>query len=197
MIFSTAGVADAQLRAALAAGDAEYERQTKSQEPRELTTDLGVDNFFEAEERLLERIPAHVRAYESITERELLEYVVRWKHPADVGRVRDADPSLVSAVTERAFRAASAREAIEALTDLEEVTTSTASAVLTFANPARYTVMDRRSTTGLRDLGYWELACEADAEHYDAYCLRCHELSQRTGLSLREVGRGLYVVGGE
>jgi len=66
-----------------------------------------------------------------------------------------------------------------------------------FAHPHRYTVMDPRATMALETLGYWTGDTAAVDEQYESYCLRCHELSQQTGLPLRDVDRALYILGGE
>jgi len=48
----------------------------------------------------------------------------------------------------------------------------------------------------LETLGYWTGDTAAVDEQYESYCLRCHELSQQTGLPLRDVDRALYILGG-
>jgi len=110
---------------------------------------------------------------------------------------RENSAEQIAAVTSQAFQMNSAPDAIAKLSELTGVADSIAGAIIMFANPTRYTVMDPRATKALAELGYWNLDQEATSKHYEEYCLRCHELSDRTGLSLRDVDRALFMLGGE
>ena len=175
----------------------EYERRTKTQSPPTLTQNLDVENFWAAEEELLTQIPTHVEEHGHVEDKELLENIVLWKFPVVIGNIRENTSTQIRTVTERAFQAESARDAIQVLNGLQGVADSIAGAILMFAYPHRYTVMDPLATNALAALGYWSGETAAVAEQYESYCLRCHELSQQTGLSLRDVDRALYILGGE
>ena len=197
MVFTPTSPTDAELRATLSQARVAYEQETTTQSPPILTENLDAETLWEAENRLLERVPAHVSEHGCIEDRELLENVVLWKFGPGVGMIRDVPPADVAAVTRRALQSDTAPAAIEILGELDGIADSMAGAVLTFVNPQRYTVMDPRATRALSDLGFWALDHAANADQYETYCLRCQELGNRTGLSLRDVDRALFVLGGE
>lgn len=186
-----------ELRTTLREARTEYERRTTAQSPPTLTKNLDVETFWAAEEELLTQIPTHIKEYGHIEDKELLESIVLWKFPVVIGSIRENPPTQITTVTERAFQAERARDAIQILNELHGVADSIAGAILMFAHPHRYTVMDPRATEALKALGYWDGETAAVEELYEPYCLRCHELSQQTGLSLRDVDRALYILGEE
>jgi hypothetical protein len=185
-----------ELSTILTAARLEYKEETKTQSPPILTENLGVENFWEAEKRMLERIPAHISEHGRFEDRELLEDIVLWKFSPGVGRIRDISPERVEEISQRAFESDSVSEALSTLAELNGIGPSMAGTVLTFTNPDRYTVMDPRATSALRSLGFWSSSSEATVDQYEHYCLRCQELSQRSGLSLRDVDRALYIIDG-
>jgi hypothetical protein len=185
---------DDELRSILTTARDEYEVQTKDKSPSILTENLGVENFWEAEEKMLKLISAHISENGGFKNRELLENIVLWKFAPAVGNIRDLSTDRVYEESERAFTANTASEAMSVLSELDGIAASMAGAVLTFANPDRYTVMDPRATTALTSLGYWNSPCEASVDLYETYCLRSHQLSQQTDLPLRAVDRALYII---
>ncbi|MCG1008192.1 hypothetical protein [Halorubrum lacusprofundi] len=185
------------LTATLREARSEYERQTRAQAPPTLLKNLDVQNFWAAEEELLTQVPEHIEEHGYIEDKELLENIVLWKFPVVIGNIRENTPAQIATVSEHAFQAESARKAIQKLNELQGVADSIAGAILMFAHPHRYTVMDPRATMALETLGYWTGDTAAVDEQYESYCLRCHELSQQTGLPLRDVDRALYILGGE
>ena len=185
------------LTATLREARSEYERQTRAQTPPTLTQNLDVQNFWAAEEELLTQVPNHIEKHGRIEDKELLENIVLWKFPVVIGNIRENTTAQIATVSERAFQAESACDTIQMLNELQGVADSIAGAILMFAHPHRYTVMDPRATKALETLGYWDGDTAAVAEQYEQYCLRCHELSQQTGISLRDVDRALYILGGE
>ncbi|WP_147435637.1 hypothetical protein [Halobellus sp. Atlit-38R] len=186
-----------ELTATLREARSEYERRTRAQSPPTLTQNLDVENFWAAEEELLSYVPNHIKQHGHIEDKELLENIVLWKFPVVIGNIRENTPAQIATVSKRAFQAGNARDAIQELNELQGVADSIAGAILMFAHPHRYTVMDPLATNALAALGYWAGDTAAVAEQYESYCLRCHELSQQTGLSLRDVDRALYILGGE
>ncbi|MDL0126669.1 hypothetical protein [Halobacterium salinarum] len=186
-----------ELTATLREARSEYECRTRAQSPPTLTQNLDVDNFWAAEEELLSNVPNHIKQHGHIEDKELLENIVLWKFPVVIGNIRENTPAQIASVSKCAFQAENARDAIQELNELQGVANSIAGAILMFAHPHRYTVMDPRATEALETLGYWTGDTAAVDEQYESYCLRCHEVSQQTGLSLRDVDRALYILGGE
>ncbi|MDL0126340.1 hypothetical protein PNQ92_13110 [Halobacterium salinarum] len=191
------GQPDGDLTATLREARDEYERRTRAQSPPTLTQNLNVENFWAAEEELLTYVPNHIKKHGHIEDKELIENIVLWKFPVVIGNIRENTPAQIATVSKRAFQVENARDAIQKLNELQGVADSIAGAILMFAHPHRYTVMDPRATKALETLGYWTGDTVAVDEQYESYCLRCHELSQQTGLSLRDVDRALYILGGE
>ena len=194
MISNTAAYADDELYSILTEARNEYEVKTKEQTPPTLTENLNVENFWEAEEQMLEIISDHISEHGGFQNRELLEDVVLWKFSPGVGRIRDLPSKRVYEISKQAFSADKASEAMAVLSELDGIAASMAGAILTFVNPHRYTIMDPRATNALTSLGYWNYPCEASVDRYETYCLRCQEISRKTGLSLRAVDRALYVI---
>lgn len=74
------------------------------------------------------------------------------------------------------------------------ISTATATVLLTFWRPDAYTVMDRRALASLASADYWDGDSEATIEEYPEYLTRCHLIANETGLSLRDVDRGLWAI---
>jgi len=197
MITATTDTTDPELRTLFSEARTAYEQLTTGRSPPTLTENLDVEDFWEAETKLLNDIPAHIDSYGHIENKELIENVVLWKSSRVISMFRENSAEQIAAVTSQAFQMNSAPDAIAKLSELTGVADSIAGAIIMFANPTRYTVMDPRATKALAELGYWNLDQEATSKHYEEYCLRCHELSDRTGLSLRDVDRALFMLGGE
>ncbi|WP_256546696.1 hypothetical protein [Halobellus inordinatus] len=187
---------DTDLRKQFQENRDKYEQLTAERAPPELTELLDVSTFWDAEVQLLDRVPHHISQHGYIKNKRLLEAIALWKFPIAVGKIRENPEDQISAVTEKAFRADTAEDAIATLSELSGVGDSIAGTILMFTNPQRYTVMDPRATGALAKFGYWNRKQAATRNYYEDYCLRCHELSQRTGFSLRDVDRALFIAGG-
>jgi len=154
------------LTATLREARSEYERQTRAQAPPALLKNLDVQNFWAAEEELLTQVPEHIEEHGYIEDKELLENIVLWKFPVVIRNIRENTPAQIATVSEHAFQAESARKAIQKLNELQGVADSIAGAILMFAHPHRYTVMDPRATMALETLGYWTGDTAAVDEQY-------------------------------
>lgn len=196
-MLSPGAPSDKELKRTINLSRNKYKEQTKEQKPEKLTKALSVSTFWEAENKLLEQVPAHIAKHGRFADRDLLESIALWKFPIAVANIREVSDERIESVTKQAFDEDCAGPAIQQLCQLNGIGHSIAGAILMFVNSHRYTVMDPRATAALSDLGYWDLATEARQEQYETYCLRCQELSQRTGHSLRNVDRALFILGGE
>lgn len=75
-----------------------------------------------------------------------------------------------------------------------------ASAVLTAADPIRFTVMDTRAIKSLAFLGKWSIDAQgsvASYRHWLDYLDQCRGLAMLSGMDLREVDRALYEAAGK
>jgi len=141
------------------------------QEHRHLNTtqEPGRRIFGLLKKELLTQVPEHIEEHGYIEDKELLENIVLWKFPVVIGNIRENTPAQIATVSEHAFQAESARKAIQKLNELQGVADSIAGAILMFAHPHRYTVMDPRATMALETLGYWTGDTAAVDEQYESY----------------------------
>lgn len=180
------------LRDRLVAGRESYERRTRSRCPEQLTSLLGVDSFWAAERKLLASLPDRFQTDGRIDRPQDLEAIVLWNTPRSVGLVRENSRPDVQRVTEAAFAEDSPEAKLATLTELEGIGPSIATAVLTFSDPESYTPMNAPATTALQTYGRWSGSTGATIAEYESYITVCREIAASTGLSLRDVDRGLY-----
>lgn len=183
-----------ELNSILTQARKEYETNTKQRTPKKLTNNLSVENFWEAENQLLQQVPSHVNNNGCIADANIFRNIIKWKSPRVQGYTRDLSTNEIKNITKQALKHNRANNILDIFTKLRGVGPSVASAILMYVNPDRYTVMDPRATAGLSNLGYWELPNEASTELYQTYCLRVQELSQKSTLSLRDVDRALFEI---
>ena len=141
------------------------------------------------------------------------ERVVEWKQERGFGKVvRDQNSEeSIREVTRLAFASDTPSEAIDCLVNSERgglkgVQYSTASALLTFHDSTKYTIIDPRAWAALfrlfkahnLELGKseWEYDREEiNGDIYGNYVSLCKKAAQIHHLSLREMDRALYTLG--
>ena len=138
------------------------------------------------DQHVLEDVSPAVRARGNYTREELLA-VCRWKSPRVSGLVTRNSDADIEELTGVALGAPE-RLRHRVLTLLEGVGVPVASALLMVSDPESFTVIDFRSLHALRAHG--ELADDRPA--YFPYVLRCREIAQRVGTTLRELDRALW-----
>ncbi|MFQ6059880.1 MAG: hypothetical protein ACE5KV_01100 [Thermoplasmata archaeon] len=108
-------------------------------------------------------------------------------------------PQDIGRTTRLAFRERDVRKKLTILSEgLLGVANRTASAILMFHNPRRYTVMDEFAWTVLHEFGFLdEPPSYYGAQHYVTYLDVCKQLSEALSISLRKLDRGLWVLGKE
>ncbi|MCU4744680.1 hypothetical protein [Natronoglomus mannanivorans] len=174
-----------------------YREQTSEMEPDQLTQLLDVESLWEAEGQLLETLPRKLEDDGRIDERTDLEAIALWKFPIVVRYVRDAPIETIRDISRQAFATNDITARVTSLTKLPGVGPSMATTIEMFRDPDSYTVMDPRATRALTTYGYWDGPTEASLPHYRAYLETCREIATTTGFTLRDVDRGLFVLGGE
>ena len=138
------------------------------------------------------------------------ERVVEWKQERGFGKVvrQQNSGERIREATRIAFASATPSEAIERLVNsngggLKGVQYPTASALLTFHDSTRYTVIDPRARAALFQLlkvhnpmvDVTELGAES-GEIYSNYVSLCRVAAQIHHLGLRDMDRALYTLGG-
>lgn len=174
-----------------------YRDQTCAMDAPELTGLLGVESHWDAEIYMLDHYPQSFQDAGCISDPDQLEAIVLWKFPINVRHTRELSSERIRAVTKRAFAETEPRAMATELTDLKGIGPSIATAILTFYDPEQYTVMDPRATSALVDLDRWSFPSKAKLGFYDSYLQTCRELATDLGLSLRDLDRALWVLGGD
>jgi hypothetical protein len=135
------------------------------------------------------------------------EWILNWKQDRKFGTwlrktKYQGKQRLVRQITRKAFECGDPKQAIELLVNdgagggLIGVQYATASAILTFHDPTRYTVIDpraRKTLSALSGRGMW--TTDSGAEYVE-YLEECRDLSNKLGISLRDCDRALYTIGG-
>lgn len=189
-------------REELRAGVEQYQTYTQGLSART----YDVDSFWEEESKMLSEFPGLFQTAGCIPERKHLKGLTKWKwaglwanhaHKNSRAGLRDT--------TRRAFGITDGEESPSAkairrqLALLDEglvgISAATATVLLTFWRPDAYTVMDQRALACLAAADFWGGDSEANIEEYPEYLKRCHLISEETGLSLRDVDRGLWSMG--
>lgn len=118
-----------------------------------------------------------------------LETLVRWKSPRRLDLIRKNTPERVRSATRRAMSAAQSDEGrTMALLALDGVWLPMASAILHFAFPCRYPVLDERA---VRTAYGRDRALNFALWH--EYCELCRRKAKAEGVSLRDLDRALYM----
>jgi len=134
-----------------------------------------------------ERIGMVVRARGYLLQSEL-RGLARWKSPRIGSRIDRNGEGVVLEVTRMALSTSDTSLAIRSLQLLEGVGWPMASVILHFCAPAKYPVLDVRAL--------WTVGCDRLPPYSTTLWLRytyfCRELADRTGLSMRDVDRGLW-----
>ena len=152
-------------------------------------TDLAswAKEYPKEEDILAEQIGASARERGHLLLPELRE-LARWKSQR-IGRRIDANrDSVVQEVTRLALGTDDPGLAIRALQLLDGVGWPMASVILHFCSRERYPVLDVRA---IWTVGYDKLPSYTTT-FWAAYTSYCRNLSDRTGLSMRDVDRGLW-----
>lgn len=167
---------------------------------------LNVESFWEEESRMLAEFPEQFQAAGCIPERRYLECLTKWKWAGLwANHAHKNSREQLRRTTKRAFEitedeqrpsARSIRRQLSLLDDeLVGISAATATVLLTFWRPDAFTVMDQRALACLATADFWDGDSEANVEEYPGYLERCQLISEETGLSLRNVDRGLWAMG--
>lgn len=165
---------------------------------RRYPTWVGKDHW-DLESQLTQRLPRKSH----LTSRELID-VARWKSGSrTLWRVRKNSDETVRAVTRAALSCERVEDAIDTLVwgvqhqRLEGVSYPTASCILMFHDPTRFTVLDSKVWGVLDMLGYLRPEpSEYSAGHYLTYLTQCKEIARGARMNLRQLDRGLWMLGG-
>jgi len=121
-------------------------------------------------------------------DREAFLKLCAWKTQRSRSRCAKNDATFVEAVTRASFASHDERFKIEVLTLLDGVSWPTASVILHFCDRKPYPIVDFRAL--------WSLGVSEPARYtfafWNEYCGVVHALVRRTGLSIRDVDRGLW-----
>lgn len=186
----------------LRAGMEQYKRYTTGLSART----FDVDSFWKEESKMLSEFPELFQTAACIPERKHLEGLTKWKwaglwanhaHKNTREELRDTTKrAFVITEDEESLSAKAVRRQLALLDDgLDGISAATATVLLTFWRPDAYTVMDQKALASLAAADFWDGDSEANVEEYPEYLKRCHQISEDTGLSLRNVDRGLWSMG--
>jgi hypothetical protein len=134
-----------------------------------------------------EAIGERARAAGFLTKPDFLK-LCEWKTPRSRPLCASNGAAFVRAVTRASFATADERLRIEVLLLLSGVNWPTASAILHFAGPARYPVLDVRAiwSAGLDRPPRYDFAL------WWSYTRFCRRLARASRLTMREVDRALW-----
>jgi len=154
------------------------------------------DSHWEEEQYMLENFPDDFE--NSGWDREHLEATTKWKWAglwANYASSSENTDEKVDRLIKEAVSEDDHTESVEVLKELDGVSDATATVLLTFAKPEQHTVMDVNAIAALRELDMWDGGDEANAEEYPEYLSTAKEISDKFGLTLREVDRALWKLG--
>jgi hypothetical protein len=132
-----------------------------------------------------------------------LQRIMDWKNPRGktLKYAEKNGAERVGAVTRSAFSKASPVEAVGELGQLDGVEVRMASAILTVFDPLRYTVLDGRTWSALKELGLLDALNLAHFDPqpyspgmYGAYLNACVQLAEAARVSLRTLDRCLWTL---
>ncbi len=158
--------------------------------------------FLNNEKEHLETLPT--RFEEGNWTIEDLAWILYWKSPNNyfVRNPKEKVETIIQEVKETD----DVKEKIEKLKELDGVKVSTASAILTFMDPNKFTVIDKHSIRGLKEMkenNFEKIPEDSDdltAKHYEIYLEICrdmvkNELSDTDDHPLRTLDRSLWIKG--
>lgn len=155
------------------------------------------DDHYREEQKQLERLPTVFtnHSWEWVD----LEWIVRWKTPRSIGYFNRNDRDTVDEVLERVLEASSTGRKIRMLMELSGIRVKMASAFLLFMNPEEYTVLDWRAANVLtdEDILNQTISDDASIDEYIEYLRVCRSTAEQLDVSLRELDRALWVLGGD
>lgn len=152
------------------------------------------DDHVQLEKRLLETLPQSF-ATGSVAIEDVYE-IIEWKANRNWNDFKTSnDPEEVLAAVDLVTQSIPTSLKINILSTLNWVQVPTASAILMFVNPQKYTVIDQRAWRILHETG--ELTRkkkqdEFDAKDYEQYLSVCRQISARHGRDLRTLDRALF-----
>lgn len=153
-------------------------------------------NHLDEENRLLGRLPTdlHAGVYSMDDVAEIIGWVRRPSKPQFESQ---NDFNTVQKTIDGALDASSTEAKLKQLTNLQQVGTKMASAILLFAKPDRYTIFSKRSARSLISHGHLSdsvpdrPSASFVAEQIDL----CHSLANQHDRELRKLDRALWVDG--
>lgn len=154
-----------------------------------------------------DRKMAKFRGKEAFTVEEV-EELLGWKltgryAPKHTREFREGNsPEIVEDTTRRAFAEEDETLALEALCTLKQIGPRTASVLLMAQNPGRYTVMDVKALASLKAVGLLPHVPQQPRQEewkqaWPEYLAACRHIVEQTGLSLRDIDRGLWGANGD
>lgn len=130
--------------------------------------------------------------------------IIEWKNEE---RFKEYNPrqfteynseGLVQETINEVLEQSSVAKQLELLTDLDYVSVPTASAILVFMDPLEYSVIDWKAWGALAKLGYVEGDLSQNSiEQYLFYLGICRAMSRFYDVSLRDLDRALWMLGGD
>ena len=121
-----------------------------------------------------------------------LDAIIKWKSPRPLGRIKNGNtPDEISEALRLAASAKHVRTAVGVLCGLNGVDVPMASAILTTIHPDRYTVIDWRALNALGVKKSW-----LTVDDYLQYLDFCKAKADELGISLRDLDRALWILGG-
>ena len=160
------------------------------------------NNLDPSDEKRIIEIHRPLRRDHAIKNKGVIIGIIDWKASRNTKRAQKRvywGPKNVD-LTRRAFRLADEGKLEEAIRELDKirwVAPRTASAILMFYNPKKFTVMDKFAWAALKHL---QLVSETDfgyktAKDYPAYNNFCLSLAKAFDHSLRDADRALWFIG--
>lgn len=115
--------------------------------------------------------------------------VCEWKSKRTVGKLEANADSLIESETRRAMASADEAERMGALLELSGVGIPVASALLHFAYPDDYPILDVRA---LQSLGYSASRTTYSIPFWLRYLSACRDIASRNGVSMRTLDKALW-----
>jgi hypothetical protein len=121
--------------------------------------------------------------------RDELMLICAWKTDRSKGKVASNSETAVQFGTSRALRSSDETKRIEALTDLAGVGVPSASALLYFAFPNDYPILDKRA---LASLGYVSKRTTYESSFWIDYLLACRRIAADLKVPIRTLDKALW-----
>jgi len=115
--------------------------------------------------------------------------IVRWKSARALSRAERNAPAAVEQMTRAAFNADDEVTRVLHLVSLEGVGVPVASALLHFAFPETYPILDFRA---LHSLGDMRRRTQYSPAFWSNYVKRCQDLADRAGVTIRDLDKALW-----